>query len=343
MNKYKNLTLLFLLISSGVKAQELTETDTQDNYGHTALTWAVLKEDCHTLHVLLGNEAGVNAKTNEERLQTQLNEKLVDAAYRQDILTLTKALEQGADVNAQNRCDRTALSWVIKHGRLDMMEVLLDYKVDVHARDNSGKTPFLWTAQYGQLEMMEILIRDFKVDVHAQDKSGHTALHWVAIWGYLEILRILLANEVDVNVQNIYGDTALMLAVKYEQFEIVEVLVAHGADVNVQKSHGTTALLISIEKDFKIMKVLLVHGADVNAKYFSNGKTALMVAASQERLEVVEALVEYEADVHAQDNEGWTALHWAWNHDEIIEVLKEAERAERKPFSKIKSFFHNVF
>ena len=50
-------------------------------------------------------------------------------------------------------------------------------------------------------------------------------------------------------------------------------------------------------------------GADVNAKETWNGQTALMWAAADGRRNVVTALLEYGADLHAKSNAGTTPLH----------------------------------
>jgi hypothetical protein len=74
------------------------------------------------------------------------------------------------------------------------------------------------------------------------------------------------------------------------------------------------------------MKVLLDNGADINAKDH-NGYTPLLVAASNDQVEVVNWLLDDErdakADVNEKDSDGQTALHLAvLNEDvEIVKVL----------------------
>lgn len=64
-------------------------------------------------------------------------------------------------------------------------------------------------------------------------------------------------------------------------------------------------------------------GADVNAKD-SNGMTALMVAETMSRFEVIKLLLDKGADVNAKDNNGQTVLSYAsyFINDGIVNLLK---------------------
>src|SRR5271157_1786995 len=58
------------------------------------------------------------------------------------------------------------------------------------------------------------------------------------------------------------------------------------------------------------VKYLLAEGADVNSAD-QDGKTALMIAATQCQDSMVELLLSHSADVNAATKAGWTATHWA--------------------------------
>jgi ankyrin repeat protein len=63
----------------------------------------------------------------------------------------------------------------------------------------------------------------------------------------------------------------------------------------------------ALEGDTARVKVLLNHGANVNATDLE-GRTALMFAAINLHLDIVEMLLERGADVNARANDGATAL-----------------------------------
>uniref|UniRef100_A0A3B4AWA7 Uncharacterized protein n=1 Tax=Periophthalmus magnuspinnatus TaxID=409849 RepID=A0A3B4AWA7_9GOBI len=76
------------------------------------------------------------------------------------------------------------------------------------------------------------------------------------------------------------------------------------------------------DDDMEVVKKLFSHG-NVNAKASQAGQTALMLAVSHGRLEMVRSLLECGADVNIQDDEGSTALMCASEHGrtEIVKLL----------------------
>ena len=83
-----------------------------------------------------------------------------------------------------------------------------------------------------------------------------------------------------------------------------------------------------MKKHFEITKLLLQNGADVHAKLIdSNGnETPLHSACSVEadgQKEIVEILIEFGANVNAEDGANWTPLHRAAKNgfDLVVKVL----------------------
>jgi ankyrin repeat protein len=61
---------------------------------------------------------------------------------------------------------------------------------------------------------------------------------------------------------------------------------------------------------FQMADLLLYNGTDMHAQG-SYEKTPLHDAAFHENLKMAKKLIEYEADIHAEDWDGWTPLYWA--------------------------------
>ena len=76
----------------------------------------------------------------------------------------------------------------------------------------------------------------------------------------------------------------------------------------------------------KMVEILLDANADVAAQA-NNGMTALHEASRNGHVEVVKLLLEAKADVAAQSNDGWTALHFAsWDgHVEMVKLLLDSK------------------
>ncbi|XP_069432528.1 KN motif and ankyrin repeat domain-containing protein 1 isoform X2 [Ovis canadensis] len=138
-----------------------------------------------------------------------------------------------------------------------------------------------------------------------------------------EVLRHVI-NMADGN-----GNTALHYSVSHSNFEIVKMLLdADVCNVDHQNKAGYTPIMLAAlaaveaEKDMQVVEELFACG-DVNAKASQAGQTALMLAVSHGRIDMVKGLLACGADVNIQDDEGSTALMCASEHGhvEIVKLL----------------------
>ncbi|XP_024055933.1 KN motif and ankyrin repeat domain-containing protein 1 isoform X2 [Terrapene carolina triunguis] len=132
-----------------------------------------------------------------------------------------------------------------------------------------------------------------------------------------------------INMADGNGNTALHYSVSHSNFEIVKLLLdANVCNVNHQNKAGYTPIMLAAlaaveaERDMRIVEELFGCG-DVNAKASQAGQTALMLAVSHGRVDMVKALLACGADVNIQDDEGSTALMCASEHGhvEIVKLL----------------------
>ena len=111
--------------------------------------------------------------------------------------------------------------------------------------------------------------------------------------------------------------TLLHLAVYEDQTETVNYLLQLGADKdkNVRDEYYEWTPLHYFawlkEKDLQIAERLIDIGADLNIQSGIDQLTCLHLAALSGHLGLVQLLLAKGADVNAQDNNRWTALHWA--------------------------------
>ncbi|XP_074059544.1 dedicator of cytokinesis protein 6 isoform X8 [Macrotis lagotis] len=126
-----------------------------------------------------------------------------------------------------------------------------------------------------------------------------------------------------VNMADGNGNTALHYTVSHSNFPVVKQLLDTGlCNVDKQNRAGYTAIMLTAlaafraEGDMDIILQLLRLG-NVNFKASQAGQTALMLAVSHGRIDMVKALLACAADVNLQDDDGSTALMCACEHGHV--------------------------
>ncbi|KAG8010549.1 KN motif and ankyrin repeat domain-containing protein 1 [Nibea albiflora] len=161
--------------------------------------------------------------------------------------------------------------------------------------------------------------------------SSHKSAAPDTVEDYMSTFRVIspsvlqhIANMADGN-----GNTALHYSVSHSNFGIVKKLLdAEVCNVNQQNKAGYTpimlAALAAVEspEDMRVVEQLFTKG-DVNARASQAGQTALMLAVSHGRMDMVQALLAQGAEVNLQDDEGSTALMCASEHGhaDIVKLL----------------------
>lgn len=264
---------------------------------------------------------------------------LLDAAKRGDRVTVSKLLDQGADVHARAVDDTTALHWAVRADSLDTATLLLESGADAKAADRYGVTPLYLAAENGDAAMIGKLL-DAGADANAVAPIGETALMTATRTGLPEALTLLLDRGAAVDARDPeFEQTALMLAVRESHPDAVKLLLARGADPNARTrvgqdpkfvppckgtgcgsegvginrgglpnrgrrgaaAGGMTSLLYAA-RDGRVeeAKLLVAAGANVELAE-ANGIRPLLMALLNNQLPIARLLIEHGADVNADD------------------------------------------
>ena len=235
--------------------------------------------------------------------------------------TVATLIDAGADVNEAGRYTGTPLLPAAKAGHDNIVATLISAGADVNKADDDGTTPLLAAAKAGHDNVVAILI-GAGADVNKADHTGTTPLKLLAaawaghdnvitamsiiaacLTGNNHLLQQLLLHP-NINIdQEVYGDTLLVAAIKHNHPSIVTTLLLYGADPNVPTSNGTMALMMACERGNKeIVQSLLQHNANVDYQDESTGNTPLMVAIQFKYVEIVQLLFEWGANLHEAAN-----------------------------------------
>ena len=81
---------------------------------------------------------------------TRIDDQLLKGASAGDLAGVSQALEQGADVNAKDEYDNTALNWAALWGHAEVVKRLLEAGADLENRGSGGGlTPLANAASRG--------------------------------------------------------------------------------------------------------------------------------------------------------------------------------------------------
>ena len=127
-----------------------------------------------------------------------------------------------------------------------------------------------------------------------------------------------------LNIEERYDE--FLKACQANDLETVEDLIfdrTFRLDVNRSLKDGANAIIIAAQEDkYQLVKLLLLNGADVNSK-IPNGWSVLMLAIRTGNYDTCRLLIDKGADINEKSPEGMSPLTLAafCNHFEIVKLL----------------------
>jgi ankyrin repeat protein len=219
--------------------------------------------------------------------------------------------------------------------RIDVILVMLNKGVDANARAKGGYTALIAAAGNGSMDALDLLLaRGARVNMPTDE--GWTALMEAVAREQEEAARRLLRAGADVAMrEKRHGSTVLMVAARTDTPALVSELLANGADPNVSETaKGLTPLHLALSsqrlRSVEAVGELLVAGADP-AKAARDGYTPLMSAAESGMLDKLSLILSEKVDVTAVTQDGRTALTVAAAQDKpelVRRLLASGANAE---------------
>ena len=189
-------------------------------------------------------------------------------------------------------------------------------------------SPLMWAALMGREETMEKLLENGAQIDYQEAETGYTALMYAAQLNKPDSVRFLLDHGANYDLESKDGAMALMLAMQEDNVEIVDMLMEKGAKMNLKLIDPAGYDFLTVLSDRaspKIVEIAIKMGANVNEQNAANKRTALMIAAMSDRIEVMKVLLENGADPNIVDKNLYSPLMVASirNNYEIVKLLVE--------------------
>ena len=231
----------------------------------------------------------------------------------------------------------TPLHFAASSGYLALVNHLLDEGRidDINSIDSWGYRPLDWACYYGHFEIVQRFVKA-GADVNTHGQDGDIYPLWLAVSGsHVDVVEYLLEHRALTNVQDESLGTPLYVAAETGCTSIAGQLLKHGSNVNIVGGlhrrpinaaayNGHTEIIGSLlqggtendpDEEYQYgsalgaasrkghndaVKLLLQNGWNVNRKlkkYYSS----LVVAATYGHVEVVNSLLEHNADIKSQE------------------------------------------
>ena len=270
-------------------------------------------------------KAGVSPDYNP----TEEHTPLMVATLRNHYEMVQFLLENGADVNGQNKNGHTALFDACYFGYMyvSIARLLLKSGANPNLKTNTlMSTPLSAACFRGSVELVKLLLQS-KADPNICSSNGYTSLMHACMYAHHNIVKLLLQSGAYVDTQTSDGATALIIATMHNDSRIMSLLLNAQADVNVQyPGHFSALLLLCYYGNDKMVERFLKAGADPNI-YSDGNFTALHFACIGNNENVVQLLLNAKANMNVLNSKGFTPLCYAVSKGnvKIVEALLAAD------------------
>lgn len=291
-------------------------------------------------------KGGENKELNKDSsIQlTNLIKKYQTSTNKNSVTNKIKLLINKNTVNARYNNGSTPLFFAIENDLNEIINLLIKNGANIYTQNINGFTPLMIAVEKENYEITELLINKFKensqknnrkVDyINIINEGGLSALMIAIYQKNIKIIKLLLEGGADINKKNLSNNTALMFAAKENQLEICKLLIEKGANIYNQNIYDETPLIYAVKSgNLDIVNLLLLNlknNKNNNIKYINTinnnfGRSALMIAAEENKLEIAKLLIEKGANVNLQNEDSETALMIAIQkkNKDIIKLLIE--------------------
>ena len=190
-------------------------------------------------------QACSNSSQNESLAEQEVREKEAVEARKsissQEIEVFYKLIKEGRNKLVEARLEEnphyihmvgprqeSVVYWAVLYGRIQILNLLLEYKANVSLASDSHWSPLLEASFKGDFEMVTRLL-DSKAHCNQITKEGDTALIWASYLGHASVVEVLLerCRHLNITHKNKEGKTALDYALEKDFSHIQELIETH--------------------------------------------------------------------------------------------------------------------
>ena len=290
--------------------EEDIDINMENEKGETPLILAAAhNRDPGVIDLLLDEGAVMERRDNRGK-----NALYHAAAYNDNIRVMRRLLARGAALNVTTNAGYSPLLRVAEQGKMDRVDLLVDYGARVNQRCPDGETALMKIIKRDASRFMVRRMINAGASVRVRDNQGRSPLHLAASKEREDIARILIDRRAEVDAADDSGITPLMeAAAENRNKDVISLLLESGANLEKECRQGKTPFIHAVKqnRNMKPLEYLLERGADFYATD-DNGKGALHHAVTADAARAkINLLMEKDIEVDRRDRDDNTPLHLA--------------------------------
>ncbi|XP_047512406.1 L-asparaginase 1 isoform X1 [Pieris napi] len=254
--------LSYVLSKSELSYQEKVEMMMTNIRGELTNTSSITIDDNVLIDALASSLNIQSPKMLMEVTEKVFSALLLYAIEHDDTRAVSKMLDMGADVNAQNTEGRTVLHEAITKGNIHIIEYLLKNGANVHLKTRCGESPLLTAISYDNHAIIKLLMQCGAQLTSVDVKLLSELLCVAAKTGIVAKFESLKIGGADFNIKDEMGQTALHKAVICNNPDIVQYLLNNGAEVDARDVLGFTPLDCAKKLGYKSIAGLILGKRD---------------------------------------------------------------------------------
>ena len=292
------------------------------------VVYAILENaDLEIIDLLIHKEGNsINKITHDGRTY------LFWAAYKGNLPLVKYLLDEGASLDIVDDHGFTVMNFAANSGQTgkELYDMLITAGADVKKeKDLNGANVLLLMTPFLQDMGMVNYFEGKGLSVKDLDAKGNSAFNYAARTGNIEMMDLLIDQGVDYKTLNTEGGNAMLFAAKGSRgvinpLSVYKYLEKKGVEPNIITKSGITPLhiLAAENTDVATFKYFMKKGVDANRQN-ADGLNALMIAAYENDLAVVEFLVNETKEINTTNAKGETSLNRAvaGNTAEVVNFL----------------------
>jgi len=221
--------------------------------GGTPLHVAATEGHVLTAHILV--QAGAELDALDDEQSTAL---MLACNYGQTAV-VRYLLQAGADMTLKGDDGMTCLHLATQNGHLECAQAILDQKNTprkfLNSQDDGGWTPLVWACENKHESVIEfLLIRG--ADPLITDAEGNIAIHWGALSGSRATCELLLNHNCNINSTNNLGETPMHIALRQDHYECAVLFLMRGANLNIENKDSKKPVELMTSKDAKCRTIV---------------------------------------------------------------------------------------